>query len=92
MNDRNRHINKEVHCSICNDTNQIEDISHFMLHCSGYIEERKVFGDLQQPYIEDEDTIIGRLLFEKRNIEKKKEYLHSIWNRKKTPITIKGID
>ena len=39
LNDRNRHTNKEVHCLVC-DTDDKEDIYHFMLHCTAYQEQR----------------------------------------------------
>ena len=36
LNDRNRHTNKEIHCLVC-DTDDKEDIYHFMLHCTRYV-------------------------------------------------------
>ena len=39
LNDRNRHTNKEIHCLVC-DTDDKEDIYHFMLHCTAYKEQR----------------------------------------------------
>ncbi len=40
-----------------------EDLQHFILHCPAYQEERRHPG-LQCPYQEDEDQVIGRILFE----------------------------
>ena len=39
LNDRNRHTNKKIHCLVC-DTDDKEDIYHFMLHCTAYKEQR----------------------------------------------------
>ena len=51
LNDRNRHTNKEIHCLVC-DTDDKEDIYHFMLHCTAYKEQRSQSIHLQQPYLE----------------------------------------
>ena len=39
LNDINKLINKENYRGICNDTNQIKERSHLMIHCSGCTEE-----------------------------------------------------
>ena len=54
-------------------------IYHFMLHCPVYIKERSTIQQLQQPYIEDENQILGTFLFEKAHIDKKKEELYQLW-------------
>ena len=82
INDRNRHINKETSCMICGDINKKEDIYHFVLHCTGYIDERRKIRELQQPYLENEENILGSFLFDRRNIERKKEQLHQMWKRR----------
>ena len=82
LNDRNRHVNKETHCMVCGDVNKKEDIYHFLLHCEKYKAERQHLPDLQQPYIADEDRIIGILLFDRANIEKKKDILYLMWKRR----------
>ena len=38
---------------------------------------------LQQPYQEDRARIIGEFLFEKCNMEEKKEILYQIWKRRR---------
>ena len=81
LNDRNRHVNKETHCMVCGDVYKKEDIYHFLLHCEKYKAERQHLPDLQQPYIADEDRIIGILLFDRVNIEKK-ETLYLMWKRR----------
>ncbi len=39
--------------------------------------------ELQQPYQEEEDHIIGRFLFEEARLKEKKEILHQMWNKRK---------
>ena len=67
---------------VCGDVNKKEDIYHFLLHCEKYKAEMQHLPDLQQPYIADEDRIIGILLFDRANIEKKKEILYLMWKRR----------
>ena len=67
---------------VCGDENKKEDIYHFLLHCEKYKAERQHLSDLQQPYIADEDRIIGILLFDRANIEKKKEILYLMLKRR----------
>ena len=78
LNDRNRHTNKEIHCLVC-DTDDKEDIYHFMLHCTAYKEQRSQSIHLQQPYLESDQNTVGQFLFDKENIEEKKELLFTIW-------------
>ena len=53
-----------------------EDIIHYILMCPGYEEERKAVIELQQPYKENSEKVIGKFLFVEENIEKKKELLY----------------
>ncbi len=46
--------------------NEREDLRHFILECPAYQEERRHPG-LQRPYQEEEDQVIGRILFENEN-------------------------
>ena len=66
---------------VCGDVNKKEDIYHFLLPCEKYKAERHHLPHLQQPYIADEDRIIGILLFDWANIEKK-EILYLMWKRR----------
>ena len=47
--------------------------------------------ELQQPYEENREEVIGKFLFIEENIEKKKEVLYQMWEKKgkkrKTPGT-----
>ena len=72
LNDRNRHTNKEIHCLVC-DTDDKEDIYHFMLHCTAYKEQRSKSIHLQQPYIESDQNTVRQFLVDKVNIEEKKK-------------------
>ena len=84
LNDRNRHINKEIHCLVC-DTDDKEDILyHFMLHCTAYKEQSSQSIHLQQPYIESEQNTLGQFLFDKENIEENKKLLFTILEKKTT--------
>ena len=38
--------------------------------------------ELQQPYEEDRKSVIGRFLFDEKNIENKKETLQKLWRRR----------
>ena len=64
----------------------LEDIKHFILNCTGYEKERRQCPSLQQPYREDEESIIGELLFDNRNIEKSKEVLNSFWMKREEKV------
>ena len=55
LNDRNRDTNKEIHCLVF-DTDNTEDIYHFMLHCTAYKEQRSQSIHLQQPYLESDQN------------------------------------
>ena len=59
------------------DKDEKEDIYHFMLHCTAYNEERSHSTQLQQPYIESDEDILGHFLFNTEDIEEKKELLFS---------------
>ncbi len=49
-----------------------------------YQEERKRHPGLQRPYQEDEDQVIGRILFENENtnIENTKETITKFWHKR----------
>ena len=54
----------------------------FKKYLTAYKEERSHSTYLQQPYIENDEDILGHFLFDKEDIEKKKELLFSIWKRR----------
>ena len=71
LNDRNRHTNKEIHCLVC-DTDDKEDIYHFMLHCTAYKEQRSQSIHLQQPYLESDQIQLDSSYFIKKTLRKRK--------------------
>ena len=80
LNERKRHQEESTICEICGEG--VEDIKHFMLYCREWNEERRKIIDLQQPYEEREEDIIGRFLFAEERLEEKKEFLHNIWKKR----------
>ena len=57
----------------------MEDIKHFILHCEAYKEERRKDPRMQQPYQEDEDELVGKILFNNNEIENTKLTLYEFW-------------
>ena len=70
---RTNTLQLEINCIVC-DTDNKEYIYHFMLHCTAYKEERSQSIHLQQPYIESHQSTLGHFLFDKENIEEKKDF------------------
>ncbi len=81
LNERKRFRGEDTKCDMCGADN--EDLKHFLLWCPAYREERGKITRLQQPYVEDEEDIIGKYLFENRYIEETKREIYKFW-------TIKG--
>ena len=63
LNDRNRHTNKEINCMVCDKDEK---------HCTAYKQDRSHSTHLQQPYIESDEDILGLFLFDKEDIEERK--------------------
>ena len=80
---KNRHTGGITSC-FCE--NIEENLIHFILFCPEYDEERTKLIELQRPYIEDNTEIVGRLLFEDRNIDKKKEMILQMWKKREKRI------
>ena len=78
LNERKRHTKEDTKCTLCNA--EKEDIVHLILDCPAYSEEREATIHLQQPY-EKADTL-GKFLFEKEDVEEKKQVLYQIWKRR----------
>ena len=70
------------------DKEEKEGIYHFMLHCTAYNEEGSHSTQLQQPYKESDEDILGHFLFNTEDIEEKKELLFSIWKRRQLQMKI----
>ena len=84
LNITNRHNNNNnnnnVNCVFCED--QEETRFHFLLFSQAYTEERQKIFMLQQPYEEDLDKVIGKVLFEEEEIEKTKSVLFEMWMKR----------
>ena len=87
LKDRKRHQNENTTCEACGE--EEENLGHFILRCKEYEEERKTMIELQRPYEEDENQVIGKFLFKEERIEDKKELLQKMW--KKREIKIRGL-
>ncbi len=77
LNDRKRFWNEATTCEMCGA--EREDLKHFMLWCPAYTQERRKSERLQQPYIEEEDDVIGQYLFDNKFIVDTKGTLHTFW-------------
>ena len=75
--DRKRFQNQPTTCVMCEW--EYENLAHFLLQCPAYREERRENLVLQQPYKENEDNIIGKLLFNGQYIEKNKKTIIKFW-------------
>ncbi len=80
--DRKRFKGESTECVMCG--NEREDMQHFILHCPAYQEERRRHPGLQRPYQEEEDQVIGSILFENENtnIENTKEAITKFWHQR----------
>ncbi len=54
-------------------------MTHFLLWCPGYCELRGKSVKLQQPYIQEEEDIVWRFLFDNRDIQETKKVITSFW-------------
>ena len=79
LNDRNRHINEEIKCSLCNYT--CEDLEHFLLECPKLEKERNAIIKLQRPREENTLKIIGELVFDNDEINESKIY--NLWLKRR---------
>ncbi len=76
LNVRNIFLNEDTKCEMCGNEN--EDLKYYFLLCPAYSADGQKSIKLQQPYQEEENNIIGDLLFEKKTLEKqRKQYRNS---------------
>ena len=68
LNNRKKFQDESTTWIMC--TTENEDLRHFLLKCPGYSQERQELKALHQPYIEDEQEIIGKLFFDNKYLEK----------------------
>ena len=80
LHDRVRFIREDSKCPLCGA--ETENLEHFLLWCQGYEEERKNVLALQQPYQENKEQLIARVLFDfqdKTEMERVKEEIYRFW-------------
>ncbi len=75
LNDINRFRGKETACDVCGA--EREDLTHYW--CLGHCEVRGKSVKPQQPYIQEEEELVGRFLFENRDIQETKRETTSFW-------------
>ena len=81
LENRKRFQDQDTTCKICQ--KESEDILHFLLECEAYTKERSKIIELQRPYMEDKERIVGEFLFEEKNLFNKKKTLETIWKIRK---------
>ncbi len=59
LNDRKRFRGEDTKCDMCGAE---KDLKHFLLCCRAYTHQRRKSPQLQQPYKENEDDIIGKYI------------------------------
>ena len=80
LNYRKRFRGESTMCEMCGAEN--ENLNHFLLWCTKYNEKRNKCWKLQRPYIEDEDQVIGELLFDNLCSEQSKEVIYNFWKKR----------
>lgn len=84
LNERNRFTNQDTKCACGHER---ENLEHFLLHCKHYSQIRKKIPILQQPYEENCEPLLKKiLLFEKETIKfqlEMMEYIKNIYSTRK---------
>ncbi len=73
LNERKRFWGEDTKCGMCGAD---KDLKHFLLWCPAYTEIRGKITQLQQPYIEKEEDIIGKYLFKNIYIDDTKKEIY----------------
>ena len=64
-----------------------EDLNNFLLWCTEYsVSRNKII--MQRSYIQEEEKIIGQLLFSEKHIEENKEIVHEMWMKREHQLKI----
>lgn len=79
LNDRKRFKEESTECKLCG--YEREDLRHFLLWCPSYVLPRKKNEAMHQPYEDNEENIIGKLLFG-NNSKKNKETIRILENQR----------
>ena len=84
LNTENRHRGGNTICNLCGEVE--ENLVHFVMLCPELREIRQNCVELQQPYEEDFNQVVGKFLFKEENIETKKEILYRMWKKREKMI------
>ena len=84
LENRKRFSGGDIACKLCG--SEVEDLAHFVLECRLFNSERGNLEELQRPYIENQDELLGGFLFDKANIMIKKKYIGKIWKKRKVKL------
>lgn len=89
LKDRQRHIGQSTECDLCGA--DLEDLKHFILECSDerISEKRCKSINLQKPFQEDSEVILGTFLFDLDHMEEKKDVLYEMWRARALQIKSK---
>jgi hypothetical protein len=88
LEDRRRFGDGCMVCRMCGA--EMENLYHFILWCPELGEERSSIVQLQQPYQEDEEDIVGRFLFDEEEMEEKKKSMGQLWKARKMRVEVSG--
>merc|ERR1711942_379999 len=76
----NRHTNGSISCDLCG--NEKEDIVHFLLDCKE-LDRARDKNVLKEYYDPDKESMVGKILHSKDDIEKVKTMIEHMWNLRK---------
>ena len=65
---------------MCN--SDLESLNHFLLQCPAYVNEGKKILKTERLNTEEEEDVIGDLLFKEELIEKTKTVLNEMWKKR----------
>lgn len=76
LKERNRFTNRDTKGPYCEEIT--ENLEHFILYRPKYAHKKHLLKELQ-PYEENTKELIGKILFENKNIEKIKDITYDFW-------------
>ena len=77
---RKRHVGGPTLCKLCESAD--EDMNHFLIHCRSLATTRQEIRELQSPVMEDEDYVIGDILFREVEMERRLDVIARMWNQR----------
>ncbi len=61
---------------------ELENLTHFLLQCPAYEIERKKILQIERLNTEEEEDILGELLFKEELIEETKPVIYEMWKKR----------